>query len=140
MPAALIYATPEDVETAFYNAVARHDIKTLMSVWSEDEEIVCVHPTGAHLVGFAAIQTSWRGIFGGARMEIRRQRVARWQGMLISAHHLIEQLYADKEISGPIQATHIYLRGPHGWRLACRHASPGVNPMLKPESDRRVLH
>jgi ketosteroid isomerase-like protein len=140
MPAALIYATPEDVEAAFYNAVARRNLDALMSVWAEDEEIICVHPTGANLVGFAAIQASWRNILGGARMEIRRRHVARWHGMLISVHHLIEHLHANKEISGPIQATHIYLRGPHGWRLTCRHASPGANPMLKPEREHRVLH
>ncbi|MDR1350664.1 MAG: nuclear transport factor 2 family protein [Zoogloeaceae bacterium] len=136
----LIHATPEDAESAFYNAIAQRNLNALMNVWAEDEEIVCIHPTGAHLVGFAAIQASWRGILGGAKMEIRRQRVARWNGMLICVHHLIENLYANKEVGGPIQVTHIYLRGPHGWRLTCRHASPGANPMLKPGKMHRVLH
>jgi ketosteroid isomerase-like protein len=140
MPSALIYATPEDAETAFYNAIAQGDLNLLMNVWSEDEEIVCIHPTGAHLLGFAAIQASWRGILGGARIEIRRQHIAHWQGMLISVRHLIEHLRANKEIGNPVQVTHIYLRGPHGWRLTCRHASPGANSMLKPERERRVLH
>ncbi|MDR0672221.1 MAG: nuclear transport factor 2 family protein [Zoogloeaceae bacterium] len=141
MPATLIYPTPEDVETAFYKAIVQRDLIALMSVWAEDDEIICIHPTGAHLSGFAAIQTSWRSILGGsARMEIRRQRVARWNGMLISVHHMIEHLHLNKKVNGPIQATHIYLRGPHGWRLTCRHASPGGAPMLIPEKERRVLH
>ncbi|MDR3159393.1 MAG: nuclear transport factor 2 family protein [Zoogloeaceae bacterium] len=140
MSAALIYPTPEDAETAFYDAIAKRDLNALMNVWAEDDEIICVHPTGTQLLGFAAIQASWRGILGGVRMEIRRQRVARWHSMLISVHHLIERLYANKEVGNPIQATHIYLRGQNGWRLTCRHASPGGAPILKPEKERRVLH
>jgi ketosteroid isomerase-like protein len=135
-----IFSTPEDVEAAFYKAIEKRNLTALMAVWAEDEEIVCVHPTGARLVGFAAIQASWRGILGGQRAEIRRQVVTQWQGMMIAARHMIEYLYAGKEASGPIQSTHVYLRGPHGWRLVCRHASPASGPLLAPEKERRVLH
>jgi hypothetical protein len=45
------FATPEDVETAFYEAIARADLVALMSVWADDEEIVCIHPTGQRLTG-----------------------------------------------------------------------------------------
>jgi hypothetical protein len=45
----VIFATPEDVETAFYEAIARADLGALMSVWADDEEIVCIHPTGQRL-------------------------------------------------------------------------------------------
>lgn len=134
------FPTPEDAEAAFYQAIAKRNLTALMSVWAEDEEIVCVHPTGAHLVGFAAIQASWRGILSGPRVEIRRQVIAQWQGMMMTVRHMLENLHAGKDVSGPIQATHIYLRGQHGWRLVCRHASPGSNPMLRPEQEHRVLH
>jgi ketosteroid isomerase-like protein len=47
----VVFATPEDVETAFYEAIARADLVALMSVWADDEEIVCIHPTGQRLSG-----------------------------------------------------------------------------------------
>ena len=30
-------------------AIARADLVTLMSVWADDEDIVCIHPTGQRL-------------------------------------------------------------------------------------------
>ena len=45
------YATAEDAEEAFYEAIARADLDALMAVWSEDEDIVCIHPTGQRMDG-----------------------------------------------------------------------------------------
>ena len=36
-----------------------------MAVWAEDEEIVCVHPTGPRLAGLAEVRASWERIFAG---------------------------------------------------------------------------
>jgi ketosteroid isomerase-like protein len=43
------YASPDDVEHAFYDAISHGDADLLMLVWAEDEETVCVHPTGVRL-------------------------------------------------------------------------------------------
>ena len=48
MPAK-IFPTPQDAESAFYEALERADLEQMMAVWSEDEEIVCVHPGGPRL-------------------------------------------------------------------------------------------
>jgi ketosteroid isomerase-like protein len=136
----LIFSSPEDVETTFYKAIEKRSLIALMSVWSEDEEIICIHPTGVRLVGFSAIQASWRGILGGPGAEIRCQVISQWQGMMVAVRHMIEYLYAGKEVSGPIQSTHVYLRGSHGWRLVCRHASPAAGPLPEAKNERRVLH
>ena len=50
----VVFATPEDVEASFYEAIARADLAALMSVWADDEEIVCIHPTGQRLTGAEA--------------------------------------------------------------------------------------
>ena len=60
-----LFTTPEDAEEAFYDAIGRADLDALMNVWAEDEEIVCIHPTGQRLVGARAIRESWRTIFSG---------------------------------------------------------------------------
>ena len=44
-------STPDDIEAQFYEALQRGDIERLMAVWSDDDEISCVHPGGPRLVG-----------------------------------------------------------------------------------------
>jgi len=46
-----IFPTAQDAENAFYEALERADLEGMMAVWSEDEEIVCVHPAGQRLAG-----------------------------------------------------------------------------------------
>jgi hypothetical protein len=36
-----IFTTPQDVENAFYEALERADLDSMMQVWSEDDDIVC---------------------------------------------------------------------------------------------------
>ena len=119
------FATPEELENAFYDAVAAHDADTLMRYWSDEEELLCIHPTGVRLTGQAAIYESWRAIFANTAMRIEYDTVASWQGSVMAVHHLTETLSIadDPNPHGPLYVTHHYLRGAHGWRLVCRHAS-----------------
>ncbi|MBN8453386.1 nuclear transport factor 2 family protein [Accumulibacter sp.] len=122
----IIFATPEDVEAAFYEAIARADLGALMSVWAEDEEIVCIHPTGQRLVGADAIRDSWRSIFANnPRLSVRLSRGVRWSGMLLSVHTVVEMLYIgdDRKAHGPMLATNVFQRGASGWRLLAHHSS-----------------
>lgn len=134
-----LFATPEDAEAAFYDAIARGDLEALMAVWSEDEEIICTHPTGQQLLGLPTIRESWRQILAGTRLQITGSRIAQWQGMLISVHQITETLQVGHEVTGPLQATNVYMRGPHGWRLVCRHCSATAEPTVS-ENEHRVLH
>ncbi|HEX6733931.1 MAG TPA: nuclear transport factor 2 family protein [Azonexus sp.] len=120
-----IYATPEDVEQAFYEAIARGDAEQVGQLWADDEETVCVHPTGVRLTGLVAIRDSWRSIFASARLRVQVEAVSHWQGSVLAIHHLTETLFVGDDPSphGPLHVTHIYTRGAHGWRLVCRHAS-----------------
>ena len=119
------FASPDDVEHAFYDAIAHGDADLLMLVWAEDEETVCVHPTGVRLLGEVPIRESWRSIFATARIRIEAESVAHWQSSVVAVHHLTEVLYVgdDPKPHGPLHVTHIYTRGAQGWRLSARHAS-----------------
>ncbi len=121
-----IFATAEDAENAFYDAIARADLDALMAVWADDEEIVCIHPTGQRLQGAAAIRESWRGIFAGnPRFTVRVAHSVRWSGMLLAVHSVVETLYLGDETTpqGPLLATNVLQRGASGWRLLAHHAS-----------------
>jgi ketosteroid isomerase-like protein len=41
-----LFATADDAERAFYEALAKSDLDAMMAVWSEDEETVCILPGG----------------------------------------------------------------------------------------------
>ncbi|MBI4742925.1 MAG: nuclear transport factor 2 family protein [Betaproteobacteria bacterium] len=124
-----IFASAEDVESAFYEAMARADLEALMAVWADDEEIVCIHPTGQRLRGAAAIRENWRGIFANnPRLTVRLSRSVRWSGLLLAVHSVVETLYVGDENTphGPMLATNVFQRGAHGWRLLSHHSSAAL--------------
>lgn len=135
------FSTPQDTEAAFYEALERADLETMMAVWAEDEEIVCVHPTGRRLSGYAAVQEGWRQIFrGGPKLRVRLSHQVLLQGMLLSVHSVHENITmaGDEDTRAPVVATNVYLRGPQGWRMLVHHASPAP-PEAMPEVP-KILH
>jgi len=122
-----MFATPDEAEQAFYEALEQGDLARLMQVWADDEDIVCVHPGGARLAGHAAVQESWQEILGAGPLSVRPLHTLTIQSMMSSVHTLVEQVTA--RTHGGIQvancyATNVYHKGPAGWRLVLHHASP----------------
>jgi ketosteroid isomerase-like protein len=121
-----IFPTAQDAENAFYEALERADLEAMMSVWAEDEEIVCVHPTGPRLTGQDEVRESWRQILGGgagARVQVSLQ--AQTSGVMFAVHSVLES-FAVEGAAQPaaVVATNVYLRTPAGWRMLAHHASP----------------
>ena len=121
-----LFATPEDAEQAFYEAIEARDLDALMAVWAEDDEVVCVHPNGQRLIGQALIRDSWRSVFAsGRKIHVNLDRPVRWQGLMLSIHSVIETVFIDGETAEiALSATNVFLRGAQGWRLLVHHASP----------------
>lgn len=138
------FASPEDAESAFYDAFSHGDTDALMAVWAEEEETVCIHPTGVQLLGLQLIRESWQSIFKNSRLHVQRTRIAHWHGLLLAIHHGVETLFVgdDPTPQGPLHVTHVFSRGPRGWRLVSRHASAAADlqPVGASEEVPRVLH
>ena len=111
------FASPEDAEHAFYDAITERDADRLMLVWAEDEETVCVHPTGVRLLGLPPIRESWRSIFSNARLRVQPEPVAHWHSSVIAIHHLTEVLCVPTTIRHfcTIWRPHVYVRCARGW-------------------------
>ncbi|MDR1849537.1 MAG: nuclear transport factor 2 family protein [Zoogloeaceae bacterium] len=137
-----IFATPEDVEIAFYEAVNRGNLNDFLAVWTEEEEVLCLHPNGTLLGTLESIRESWREILGGAvKIRLHFRRIAYWRGSLIAVHHLLEELQSNQEASGVFRVTHVFMRGAYGWRLACRHtSSAGSDFAMRQDVEKRTLH
>ena len=142
----IIFTTAEDAEEAFYEAIGRGDLEALMNVWADDEEIVCIHPTGIRLSGSAAIRESWRGIFANnPKLTVTIRRSVLWKGGLMAVHSVFETLYLGEQPTphGPMLSTNVFQRGAKGWRLLSHHTSAGAE--ADPEdyggdSAQRTLH
>lgn len=121
-----IFATAEEAELAFYDALERADLPRLMQVWADDEEIVCVHPGGLRVVGLHAVKESWQEILANGGLTIRPSVPIVMHSMMGTVHSLVEQITihgTDTREVAHCYATNIYHKGPTGWRLVMHHAS-----------------
>ena len=121
-------ASVDDVEAEFYEALQRADIERLMAVWSDDDDVVCVHPGGPRVVGHAAIRATFEAIFANGAIPARPERHKRVESAGCAVHNLLERVdvtTAEGTQTAWVIATNVYLKTAQGWRLAAHHASPG---------------
>ena len=122
-----IFPTAQDAENAFYEALERSDLEAMMAVWSEDEEIVCVHPAGQRLAGQEQVREAWRQIFAnGQELRVQVTQQVATTGMMVAVHSVQENITVAGEPRPrpPVVATNVYLRTASGWRMVVHHASP----------------
>ena len=140
-----IFPTARDAQNAFYEALERADLEAMMTVWSEDEDIVCVHPAGQRLAGQAEVREVWRQMFASGptmRMRITQQVVI--AGVMLEVHSVHENITiaGEQRPRPPMVATNVYLRTAAGWRMIAHHASPAsVQPAAEaPPASPKILH
>ncbi len=141
----VMFATPEEAELAFYDALERADLVRLMQVWSDDEEIICVHPGGLRMVGLHAVKESWQEILAQGALHIRPAKLVTTQSMMSTVHSLIEQITVRSQIGTEVAhcyATNVYHKGPTGWRMVMHHASaaPEQTGLLDSHDAPGLLH
>lgn len=128
-----------DVEIAFYDALNRADLETLMALWADDDEIVCVHPGGPRLIGHAAIQASFEAILERGGLHILPSQLHETHNLMSSVHTVIEGVTATGGQPAHLLATNVYVKTPLGWRIVLHHVSvaAGVPP---PDTRAQILH
>ena len=144
-----IFPSAQDAENAFYEALERCDLEAMMAVWAEDDEIICVHPTGPRLTGPEQIRESWASIFsGGPRARVHITSQVAMSAMMLAVHSVHENFTLEGQAQGdarplPVVATNVYLRTAAGWRMIVHHASPapaGEKPPAPREAPPKMLH
>ena len=125
---AALMASVEDIEAQFYEALQRGDIERLMAVWSDDDDVACVHPGGPRVIGHSAVRASFDSIFANGPIPVRPQHVRRVDNASCSVHHVLERVditTAEGAQTAWVLSTNVFLKTPQGWRLVLHHASPG---------------
>jgi len=121
-------ASADDIEQQFYEALQRGDIERMMAVWSDDDDIACVHPGGPRLVGPGAVRASFDAIFTHGGVHATPERVRRLELQGGAVHHVLERVEAmtsEGAQSAWVLATNVYAQTAEGWRMVLHHASPG---------------
>ncbi|MEN9539840.1 MAG: hypothetical protein RLZZ126_2075 [Pseudomonadota bacterium] len=127
--ATLFGGHPDEVEAAFYESLHNGDIDRLMACWSDDDEVTCVHPGAARVVGTGAIRAAFDALFSnGGTVRVTAMNVRKVESLTSAVHSVLERI--DVMVQGqPAQAwviaTNVYHRTGQGWRMVMHHASPG---------------
>jgi ketosteroid isomerase-like protein len=122
-----IYTTPGDAALAFYQAFEARDLDAMMATWAEDEDIVCIHPGGARMVGYDAVRSGWEQLFSSdTRLTFRLDQVVVIETVGLAMQSAVEHitLGSDGSPRGAAICTNVFLRTPSGWRIVMHHASP----------------
>jgi ketosteroid isomerase-like protein len=134
----------DDIEAAFYEALQSGDIEKLMACWGDEDDIFCVHPGGARLVGPAAIRATFDAMFSNGTINAQAIKVRKVETMSACVHSVLERIEVLTD-EGPrnayVIATNVYHKGAQGWRLVAHHASPGTPREMQEVSETpTILH
>ena len=144
LQAATIGGTPDELEQAFYEALNNGNLEQLMACWAEEDEIVCVQPGGARLIGPGAIRSAFEILFARGGIQAQVQQVHRIDALASAVHHLVERVAVatpQGERTAWVTVTNVYHKTPQGWRMVAHHASPGMAEDLPDITEPRgVLH
>lgn len=120
--------TPDDTEHAFYEALQQADLDRLMACWADEDDIVCVLPGGARLVGHAAVRGAFEALFANGAVQVHPEKLRRLDAGSCSVHSVVERIGVmghDGPGNAWAVATNVYAKTAQGWRLVAHHVSPG---------------
>lgn len=122
----LLFASSDECERAFYEALETADADAAAGLWLEDADICCVHPNGPRLQGYAAVAGSWRAILANGPLRIRASSKKTLETPTIALHNVVEEIVVQQGRSQKVVhviATNAYVKTPAGWKMVLHHAS-----------------
>ncbi len=124
------FATPQDAEDAYYDAIDEGDLVAMRRVWDSSPEIACLLPMQPLLQG-EAVMEGWKHALDpkyGVEITVRHLS---WIEQGDTAIHLVEEsvtLKGSSRPQPPIYATNIYRRGSEGWLMVLHLNAPAPPP------------
>ena len=140
----IVFASAQDAEAAFYEAFENCDINAMMAVWADEEEVVCIHPSGARLTGTLKVRDSWRQIFtSGIKLNFCITDQQYVTGLQLAIHNVYEHItvVGEAKSRNPVIATNVYILTARGWRMLMHHGSQVPDKAVVPlEPTPTTLH
>jgi ketosteroid isomerase-like protein len=122
----LHFASPQEAQAAFYEAIERADLAQMMTVWAGENDIVCIHPGGDRHTGIEQVRESWRQIFArGPELKFKLLDECAYPGRTVAVHNVHEHITHTQAAFAPttVVATNVFVLSNHGWHLLVHHAS-----------------
>ena len=124
------------VNEKFYKAFNARDLDAMKSVWSSQDNSICVHPGWSPLNGFEPIMESWRGIFkNSGNMDIQVSDITVTASEDLAWVSCVEQIYtiaSNGVLASKVFSSNLFQINEGSWKMIMHHASP--MPSLR-ESD-----
>jgi ketosteroid isomerase-like protein len=124
----------ENANTEFYEAFENLSITMMESIWSHNDNCICIHPGWEMFVGWIAIRESWETIFTNTeiiKFTITNSKIRTYQEVIavITCLENIEMFQNEKKIQLGVVATNIfeYNKSQKKWLIVHHHGSPLSN-------------
>ena len=120
------------VNDAFYETIETGDLDTMLDLWLQSPDTVCVHPGVEPVRGSGAVGRSWAVVMASTpyiQYFLTDVEVA-LHGDTATVSCTENVLTGDERVGtdvfggGRAVATNVFVRTREGWRLWVRHASP----------------
>ena len=123
------FATAQDAEDAFYDAIDERDAERLRSVWEDSGEIACLLPMQPMLHG-AEVHEAFRPLTDGEiQIEIQVRHIRWLEAGELAIHFVEERVKLPGSPPQPaVYGMNIYRKGNTGWRLLIHQNSPTPPP------------
>ena len=125
------FATPQDAEDAFYDAIEEQDLETLETLWEEGDDIACLLPMKPLFIGRQAVLAAWQRLFDDDHhLDIQVKHLAWVEAPPLAIHYVEEQakVSGQDRAGPPLYATNIYRKGADGWHLILHQNAPAPPP------------
>lgn len=140
----LLFASPEECERAFYEALEAADAEAVNDLWLDDEDVVCVHPNGPRLLGYAAVRASWTGILANGPLHVRGTMRKSLDTPTVAVHNVIEEVVVGQGKTQQVVsvvATNAYVKTSAGWKMVLHHASQtNAGEVVSSSEPHAILH
>jgi ketosteroid isomerase-like protein len=116
----LLFASPEECERAFYDALESGDAEAMADLWLQDDDVCCVHPGAARSVGYSAVRSSWAAVLSAGAFPVRTIGRRGFESPTLAVSNLIEQITVTQGSSRQIVnviASNAYVKTPAGWKM-----------------------
>lgn len=132
---ALAATSPQALELAFYEAIRAGDLDSLMNLWADQDDVICIHPGIPRLIGHAAIRDSFATMFERFKLNVHPRQLHVTQIGDCAIHNVLEEIVSkvgaeevdeeeeDEDDELYLLATNVYYKTELGWRIFMHHVS-----------------
>jgi ketosteroid isomerase-like protein len=123
----LLFASPEECERAFYEALESGDAEAMADLWLQDDDVCCVHPGAARTVGYVAVRSSWAAVLAAGAFPVRTMARRSFESSTLAVSNLIEQIaitHGSTRQLVNVLASNAYVKTPAGWKMVMHVGVP----------------